>query len=439
MVEAKGEATYIVEPTNSDIDASNGFTVRKRFKDTETTTTYTTNVTTMFTDILDQMTRPTASSSTMRGGTLFLKNGTYILDTAGMVASNSTDGASIHLRIIGESRERTILKAGFTGTDQLLNCICSVDVENITFNGNSNATINGINTDANNIPTKILKVKNCKFTNIEGFNIFLSTNQYGVDVSECIFENQQNNNDQFALECTGYANIHDNLFDRTTGTTNGEILTSGSAKNCNIHDNIFIRPEDGDNAISMEGFNAHNNYDNVFIHDNLVKNGVIVVGSSGTWVETFRNIAVSNNLVYKGRISVRGPDTGFTDLVKDVTVENNTLIDSWGSGIVVLNVAGYTTVRNNTIKNSNKSLDPITFDKGAIYLEASTDTVCENNNIYMGVVSPPDANFCPFGIKYVSMVNPTIRNNRILNRTVANPAYVSSGSHSGSILISRSL
>jgi hypothetical protein len=129
MVEAKGEATYIVEPTNSDIDASNGFTVRKRFKDTETTTTYTTNVTTMFDDILDQMTRPTGSSSTMKGGLLFLKNGTYSLETSGIIASDSTDGANVHLRIIGESRERTIIKTGFTGSGDMLMCGCSVDVD----------------------------------------------------------------------------------------------------------------------------------------------------------------------------------------------------------------------------------------------------------------------------------------------------------------------
>ncbi len=57
----------------------------------------------------------------------------------------------------------------------------------------------------------------------------------------------------------------------------------------------------------------------------------------------------------------------------------------------------------------------------------------------MGVVSPADADFSPQGIRYVDLVNPTIRNNRILNRTVANNSYESIGSHTGSALISRSL
>lgn len=434
MVEAKDIATYIVEPTNANIDASSGFTVRKRFKDTDTTTTYTTDVSTMFDDITDQMTRPTGSGSTMKGGLLFLKNGTYTCDTAGIVASDSTDGANVHLRIVGETRERTILKSGFTGSSQLLLAHCSLDVENMTFDGNSNATINGINTSSTTA-TKTLRVKNCRFTNIDGFDIFNTDNLYGLEVSECRFDNQQATFDQFAFECTGYANIHDNLFDRTVGETTGESLTSGSAFNVNIHDNIFLRSSGG-NAISLEGFTGNPNYNNVTIDGNTVNNGKILIGSSGTWDNTFRNVRISNNNVYQGAIVVKGPSSGsYSTQVKDVTVENNTLIDSWTAGVYVVHCMGYVTVRNNIIKNSNKSLDATTFDKGAIYMELSTDTICEDNSIFMETST---SNQCPFGIKYVDLINPTIRNNRILNRT-ANSSYITSGTHTGNKLISRNL
>ena len=439
MTEAKGEATFIIEPTNSNIDASSGFVVRKRFQDTETTTTYTTNVSTMFDDVLDQMTRPTGSSSNMKGGLLYLKNGTYTLDTGGIFVSDSTDAANIHLRMVGESRDRTIIKNGFTGTAETITCYCTTDVENLTINGNSAATIGGINTNVGNVaPNKILRVNKVRFTNIEGFPILNATYQNGLDVSECIFENPQNTNDMFAFECTGFGHIHHNLFDRSTGTTDGELLTSGSAKNVNIHDNIFISP-DHDNVISIEGFDAHNNYENIFIHDNLVKGGTIVVGSSGTWSETFTNIAVMNNHVYEGSIVVRGPDSSYGTLVKDVFVENNTVIDAWQGGINTFGVGGFCTVRNNSIRTSNKSSDAFTGDKGGITLEKSTDVICENNFIYMGVVSPNDVDVSPYGIKYIDLVNPTIRNNRIINRTTApNPNYISEGTHTGIKLISRS-
>ena len=427
--------TYVIEPTNANIDASNGFKVTKMFKGSTTSSTYTTNVTTMFDDILDQMTRPTASSSTMKGGTLFLKNGTYTLETSGIIAGDSTDGANVHLRLIGESRERTIIKTGFSGTGDSITPHCHLDVENITINGNNQADIGGINVNTGDVATKILKVKNCRFTNIHGFNIFCGDTTYGVDVSECTFDTSQVAEDLFALEASNFAHIHHNIFDRRAGVTDWEMLTSGSLKNANINDNIFLGL-DHVNAISLEGFNAHNNYDNVLIHGNLCENTNIVIGSSGAWSETFRNMAIMNNHLHGGTITVYGPSTGsYTDLIKYINIENNTLIDSWHGGINIVKVDGYCTVRNNSIKNSNISSDSFPNDKGGITLEKSRDVVCTNNFIYMGVVSPEDADVSPYGIKHIDLINPTIINNRVVNRTVANPDIVSEGTNTGTIRI----
>jgi len=98
-------------------------------------------------------------------------------------------------------------------------------------------------------------------------------------------------------------------------------------------------------------------------------------------------------------------------------------------------VGGFNTIRNNLIKNSNISLDVNVSSKGLIRLVRCTDTICENNSLYMGVKSPEDAKFSPYGIKYISMVNPTIRNNMTVNRTPANSSYIDKGGHTGNIVI----
>jgi len=181
--EAKNEATFIVEPLGSNLDSPTSYQLRKRFQATDTTTNYSTaNVSKMFDDIMDQMSRPTASNSSMKGGLLFLKNGTYTLNSVGIVAGDTTDGANVHVRIMGESRNSTIIKSG-SGFPQLLYQVCDLDVENITFDGNSVATISGISEDSSIVPSKKLKVTNCKFTNIEGFDIILGKNQGNSGIS----------------------------------------------------------------------------------------------------------------------------------------------------------------------------------------------------------------------------------------------------------------
>jgi hypothetical protein len=127
MVTAYNEATYIVEPYGSDLDNPTGFVVKKRFQDTESTMNYGTRgrtVSDMFDNIVREMTRPISAGTNMKGGLLFLKNGTYLLDHA-ISPGDSTDGDNVMLRLIGESRERTIIKAGSTPDEHLLRSACS--------------------------------------------------------------------------------------------------------------------------------------------------------------------------------------------------------------------------------------------------------------------------------------------------------------------------
>jgi hypothetical protein len=97
----------------------------------------------------------------MIGGVFYLKNGTYLLDgTDGIQISDTTDDDNVSLRLIGETRDNVILKAGgITGTDRILQPFCSLGVENITFNGNGITDVYGIEPSASGTSSKIIKVK----------------------------------------------------------------------------------------------------------------------------------------------------------------------------------------------------------------------------------------------------------------------------------------
>jgi hypothetical protein len=441
--EAKDLANFIVEPVGTNINSPTTFTVRKKFQDLESTTSYTTSqVTTMFDDIMDQMSRPTGSSSNMKGGLLYLKNGTYLLNSGGIVVSDTTDDQDVSVRIIGETRDNTILKAN-TGMAEtkIVETYCTLDVENVTFDGDSTATVQGLSPNSSSIATKILKVKNCKFTNINDFDIWMGHNQAAFEISECIFENHRSVNDQVACECINWGRIHDNVFDKTTGELNGENLTSGTLFNCDIYNNYINRTTHDDGGISLEPFDTNDNYANCHIHGNTLINAGIKFGGGNLGnTRTYRNIVIDSNSLYGGGIAALGPDIAdHSTQVKEFSISNNTIMNPYKHGVVVTNTAGIGFVRNNTIYNANVGLDTIDFDKGGIYAVNSIDLVCESNSIYMGVTSPADAHFSPYGIKYENSVNFTLRDNRILNRTLGNESYVSLGSHTGTKLISHSL
>jgi hypothetical protein len=439
-VVAKDLATFIVEPVGSDINNPASFTVGKRFQDSETTTSYTSSqITTMFDDIMDEMSRPTASSSNMRGGLLCLNNGTYLLDSAGIDISDATDGPNVSVRIIGESRDKTILKCDTDLTnDKILQPACSLEVDGISFNGNG-TTMQAISPLTTTNAAKILKVRNCRFNNFADFDILIGHNQHEFDLSESIFENHQVSNDQCAFECIGWASIHDNYFEKTSGNLTGESLTTGTVFNCHIYNNIINRTTHDNGGISMEAFDVNDDNANVHIHSNMLINAGISIGSvGGPWSTTFRNVTIDSNALYGGGIRIVGPNTGDQSTqIKDWSVMNNTISNPYEHGIKAYRTAGGI-IRNNKIYNSNTGLDSITGSKGCLHLEDTIDVICEDNRIYMGVTSPESALFSPYGIKYIGGVNLTLRNNRIMNKTLANPSYTSSGSQTGTTLISRS-
>jgi hypothetical protein len=442
-IEARNLATYVIEPVGADIHDPDSFTVRQIFQGNETTSNYTpSEVWKMFDDIMFQMTNPTISGSNMRGGLLYLKNGTYTLnaDEQGILVGGDTDGATVSCKIVGETKENTRLNAiNGMSENELIKPFCTLEVESITFNGDgeNGATGVGINPYFGTVPTKILRVKNCRFTNFGDFDIKIDENTRGFELSECQFDNHQIDNDQVAIRVSEWAQIHDNLFDKTTGVDEGEMLTSGELYNADIYNNILKRTTNNGNGISTEGFDVDN--ENIHIHNNTLVNCDISVGSYNEYTATFRNVVVDSNTIFGGSIRIDGTNPGdYSDQIRNWSITNNNLFNSYRTGIEVYHTAGIGFVRNNTICNSNAVLGG-TDTSGCISLEGVNDCICENNSIYMGVTSPENAAFSPFGIKYNISENLTLRDNKIINRTVANPSYIESGSHTGTKLISRSL
>jgi hypothetical protein len=438
-VYAKRLPTYICEPTNEWAGTS-GYEARKIYRNTETVTHYS-SAATMFQAIGNDL-----GLSPGIGGAVHLKNGLYIIDsnlgTSYIIDwSSSAYGAAVQIDLIGENRDNVVIRNAVTATDdKMFGFHCDTRVENITFDGNGVGTI---------VATLLITglgrtayVNNCKFIKNTGFGLQTFDTDANI-VTNNVFEDSRTidygagKDDQCGLAIKKYGIVQNNYFDRVTGTDRDDsCLTFGACINTDISGNI-IKNSAGpfNHGISLEPFS--DNYANINIHDNYLENAMLSVGGSGAFTPTFRNIKVHDNILVGGPLRIIGPDSGdYSTQMKDITVENNTVYNSYEVGIEARNIAGFTTVRNNVVKNSNISLNASSFRYPAIYLNIGTDIVCERNNILME--NNANALFSPSGIRYVSLVNPTIQNNRIINRTTANPSYEASGTQTGTINISYS-
>jgi len=438
MAAGKDLATYTIEPTNEWAGTS-GYEARKKYRDTDSVTHYS-SASTMFQTIFDDL-----GLSPGIGGLVYLKNGLYSLDTnvngGNDVIDLSTDtadyGAGVQIDVTGENVNNVIIRNAVAGTDDnVMGSHCTSRWQNITFDGNNVGTdMTLLYAGHGSNDGRSLFVDNCKFTGANGADIMTLTTDH-VMVTNSIFENSQaGSNDMIAFEATKSGYIGGNTFNRQIGDDTGSCVSSGGCSNTVIANNRVLKAGGDDHGISMEAYTI--NYENVTISNNLVVNGKISVGGTGAYSVTFRRMNISNNLLYGSTIHVLGPSSGDkTTQIKDVTVENNQIFDAWRGGIKVINTAGFTTVRNNTIKNSNLGSNSSTFDKGLIYIADATDVICENNRLIMEANADTDIN--PYGIRYSDVTNAIIRGNRILNRNATNPSYTTTGAVTTSS-ISRSL
>jgi hypothetical protein len=455
MVEAKDLATFIIEAVGSDIMNPDTYLVRKRYQDTETTTGY---ANTAFCQALQDISDAFCNSSTVYGCRIYLKNGLYEMKQAtgtdaGLVTwSSAADGDHVNVYMEGETRDGVILRdiettPEETPTSQIFQVKCSFSINNLTLDGGGNLaggnTVNGIRAYGQTDGSPILEAYNCRFMNMYGTNLSAGTNWSTFIVENCIFEKPTQIADQvnceLALARAGFIIVKNNFFDRTNGTYtgSGSSFTTGGAHDLLFTGNIVKRLSANavDYGVSLETFWNHPSV-NCTISNNIIDNGYVVIGQGGGAADQQAyQCWIIGNTLYQAGIKVEGP-AGAGDYVKNIFVENNILLDPWEKGILVANTGGFVTVRNNTIKNSNKSGVTFNGQQQLMYLQGATDLVVENNLLYMGTGADPDLS--PEGIRYGGLVNPTIRNNRIINRT-ANSPYFDSGGHSGTQLISRNL
>jgi hypothetical protein len=445
MVEAKDIATFIIEPTGADIYAPTGFLVRKRFHDIETTTTYTSSQgQTLFQAISDS---GFCTGASAQGCRIYLKNGLYSIGnelakgsgTGNLIElSTTTDGSHVNVYLEGETRDGVIIRNTNTTMEstRIFLVRCNFDVRNLTMDG-ANSRVNSTFTSlidhfGQSSGTPTLSVRDCRLMRANGSSVRTAGPWYAMIVENCIVEKPCEFHDQIDIGCSGYTQIRNNFCDRTNGTYTGSAstITAGGGGRIIVDGNI-IKRNVGQTvfAISLEG--SFGSFDFCTISNNMIENGRIWIGDIGSWSNTIKNVSVTGNKLYQGSIYVQGPTSGtYTDIVKGVMDENNQLFDSWEAGIHCDHVGGFCSIRNNTIKGSNKLGVTYSGQEPLIFLESSIDIVCEHNILYMGEVSPPDANFSPEGIRFNSLVNPYIRNNRIINRS-GHPSYVNNGSNSG--------
>ncbi len=459
MVQARDLATFIIEPVGSDIMNPDTYLVRKRYQDTETTTSY---ANTAFSTALYDINAEFCSSSTSVGCRIYLKNGLYEMDQSaatdgGLVTFGTTDeGGHVEVYMEGETRDGVIIRSiettpEETPTSQIIRAKCSLEVRNLTVDGNANnitpaSNLNGIKGYGQTNGSPVLASYNCRYMNMDSTNFCTGTNWSTFIAEGNIFEKPgEDSGDQmnFALDASrsGFTRVVNNWFDRTNGDAlqgSGATLTSGGSHHVLVANNTIRREEIAagtqSNAISFETFWDYPQTD-ILICNNNITSGDINVGQSTlapTADQPADRIFIKDNTIYKGGIHVEGPSSDPT-YVRNIFVENNTLIDPWETGIYVKNTNGFIMVRGNTIKGSNSSLSTFNGQQTLIFLNTCTDVFVEGNFLYMGVVSPADADYSAQGIRWSGIINSEVRNNRIVNRTVANNSYQDNGTNTGSV------
>ena len=428
MPQARNLPTWICEPTNEWAGTS-GYEARKIYRDTEVVTHYS-DAAVMFQAIGDDL-----GLSPAIGGRIELKNGLYLINsnvggTYIVDMSSNAYGAAVQIDMVGENRDNVIIRNNVVSEgDKMIGFLCNAKVENITFDGNA------LGTDIDNVIVtgtgRSAVANNCKFIKHTGMGFQTFDTDYST-VTNCLFENTSTGaDDQCALASLKAEHVSGNTFDKTVGEPTGSCLTHGAGANIDVSNNIIKRVLGSPiHGISVEPYS--NNYENINIHDNVLVNARITIGGSGAFTPTYRRVSIQNNILYGDTIRILGPTSGdYSTQMKDIHVQGNMLFDCYNIGIEVRNTAGFTTVRNNVIKNTNASLATAAND-GAIYLHDSSDIICDGNNIFMELNA--DADYNPFGIKIASILNSVVQNNRIINRTAANPNYVISGTNTGSLI-----
>jgi hypothetical protein len=407
--------SYLIYKGGSTYYARNGITGNIDYSNT--------NVVTLFNNTITAL---VAGSATHTGGRILVKG-----DTTYPVGEPITVGHTTYpnalVEIIGENRDNTIIQA--TGTGYHVMELWS------------NAIIRNLTVDAADLANSGIlsgqpirgEVYNCRIKRHRNFGIWLAGSMKSVVIENNIFEGPTTYEDQCAFTCTEWGICRHNYFNRLTGYTNGESLTSGGPwNNVVIQSNIFDRdPVYIRNAISLEDASTLP-YTNVVIDSNVCKNGSIWVGGITAFTTVYNGIVVTNNVINGAEINVLGP-TDYDPLMADIIVANNIVRDSYNSGIRINRIkGGPISVVNNTIINSNRSLNTgIAFhDHELLTIKDTSYCLVQGNRLHMTDNSTYGS---PIGIYVDNLIDSEIINNVITN-TTSKPSYQAAGTNTNLIL-----
>ena len=139
---------------------------------------------------------------------------------------------------------------------------------------------------------------------------------------------------------------------------------TGGAKRVEIADNIIYHDDWGYPGINLE--QAYNkDIVEINVHDNILYNAFIAVGSAGTSSTGLtKDINIHNNIGYRSGIDINADPNEF----ENIKVEGNILRDSRVAAIFARKVKDLI-VCHNQIENSNMKNDTYYYNKGCIRLE----------------------------------------------------------------------
>jgi hypothetical protein len=369
------------------------------------------------------------------GGTIFIKKGTYNCD--GLVNVGNTSYASYWVRLVGEGIDVTNIKrTGSAG--HLFAPWCNSEFIDMTLDGN--AIAQQLISCGQPVYCRTVNVKITRHTDI---GIWYGVDLKGFIADKCIFEDPRGTQDQLAFTCTEYGVVTNCYFDRlntifTSAVRGGSCLTSGGGERISIDNNTFVKA----NTFQQSGFGCSiepwdRDYNQITITNNHFRDCMIRVGGgvTGDWgggVNIMRNIVIDGNVLDGAEIGIVGPDTAFSNSIRNVTISNNVIKNPWTAAIRLNYLAGQILCDGNIIIDSNKGLNANTFgDNGLIWVFNCTDTTVSNNKLYMTNVT---ALASPYGIGYTTSDRLTIKGNSIYNVT-SNPDYSGSGTNTNLIII----
>lgn len=234
------------------------------------------------------------------GGTIYFPYGTYLLNKC--LWNESDPSISAALRTVLE--QRLIFEPGavlLRGSDAVNHMLYTGNEDNTTdYNGASNIEIIGATFDENkSLSTNCtalnlshannIKIKNCKFINASGTWHSIEVNSSkDVYISECVFENNQNEEDIQIDSANGTGNLGasdgtpcDNIhIYNCTFDTQGHVAIgghdSGQHKNIRVYNNIFRSSGDPDRGHCA--FTENTEYIDVYNNTFIGRGGINIPG-----------------------------------------------------------------------------------------------------------------------------------------------------------------